>query len=221
MPKKSKEPICNLYTANGVKNKNAAKFKLVATIRESQARNINDRMIEQFRFDEDDYNTFGQIYACAHLDKYLQENNKIPMMYTLATRVETVAKFELFTLYLYFTVDDEVKSRGEFLSRDINGKFSLELSIGDEVTVLDADIQNYPGNAGMQERMKEFALSDDIKALLPDIIESGRIKHKERMHKEHGFKFEYPDNKVPTPTITIAADLSREEIRKRVLEQMH
>lgn len=220
---KDKVKCHNLYSAIGVKGKNAINIKKVATIPESDVTRVNDTMLERFYLKDGNIQDLAATFVCAHLDTFLMKTKKIPMLYTTVTHITTVTKIELFTFHLYFQIEDQIETKEKFLTKDIYGSFSMELSIGDDTTVLDSGVDVFPGSQEMIEKMRQFVKSDEMISMLPDLIKTGIKKHQERMNKEHGYKYEYKESEIPKPSISMDKDVSlmtREELRAYVASQI-
>jgi hypothetical protein len=224
MPKKKDKIKChNLYSAIGVKGKNAINIKKVATIPESDVMKVNDTMLERFYIKDGNIEDLAATFVCAHLDDFLMKTKKIPMLYTIVTHITTVTKIELFTFHLYFHIEDQIETKDKFLTKDIYGSFEMELSIGNSTTVLESGIEKFPGSQEMIEKMREFVKSEEMISMLPELIKTGTVKHQERMNKEHGYKFEYTEDEMPKASIGNDIDLSsmsREELRAYVANKI-
>ena len=81
------------------------------------------------------YEIFLRACMCNILGNYLVSNSKYPIMYVTVIYASQLVTGQLFTKFLYFTLDDECKTQlvkpSQYVNRILTGKYTLEL-VGDD-----------------------------------------------------------------------------------------
>lgn len=190
----SKEVLCNIFTLQGIKNESQIKIKHVDNVTLKEHEFVPDTLVNKFNIDKD---INGEIYVCNITNSFLMLSKKLPMTYISVIYEKPLKNILLFRVYLYFTVNEEIKSTKQLLENNINGTFHLEISIENSKKEIKDGITKYPGDEKMQKKLTDFALADEMKELSKNLVAEINEKIKQEYEKE----FEY--FKLPTKIISL------------------
>lgn len=189
-----KERLTAIFTLNGIKKTNQIKIDHVNNMGLLQHQYVADTLLEQYDIFGDVY---GELFQCNITDLYLMASKKLPMLYANVVYEKPLQKVLLYRIYLFFTIESEIKDIKQLLSKPITGKFSFELSINDQKKVIDNDVGNYIGHTRMQKRIMNFTKADDMKDLIKSLVEEVDEKLREQ------YKEELDLYKMPTNIISL------------------
>jgi len=162
--KKSKnnktKDICNIYTIQGLNNKKKVIIKYLDTVKLSKDVNLTDTMLETF---EIKHNVSGNLFACNITNNYLTSSRKLPMIYIDVWWGRGLQKKMLYRLFLYFNIEQNIKTKNELINKPINGSFSIEI-INDNKKYHDISPPQI-----LNECFDTFPDSSLVKQLLTDI----------------------------------------------------
>lgn len=191
----NRKKTCGVYTIKGVTGKSSVKISHMDTVTLDEDQKLSDTCLDTFRIKKF---VEGEIFACNITNHYLMSTRKQPVMYINVRWNKYFTKPVLYKLYLYFTIESEVKSSEEFLTKPLSGKYSLEIKIGDKVKELDAKIGEFPGEEEVIHLLKNFTLTGEMVGVVNDIIS----EEEKRRHDMFAKDFEQY-KEVPKPTVKL------------------
>jgi len=114
----------------------------------------------------------GEVNKCNIIDKYLLSNKKLPVMYISVVYEKPLVRDVLFTIFLYFTITDDIKNEDDLINKEINGLFSVEMMMNKSNVIIDSDISNngYINDETVIENIKEMIFSSEIKPIIENLI---------------------------------------------------
>ncbi len=174
-----KGKIIGLYALSGIKGRNAIKIKHLETGVLGLDQRIKDTRIHKYEITP---HIFGEIFQCNITDSAIVSSKKQPMLLVTISMIKPLKMAVLCNIILYFTIEDEIKSKQQFLSNALNGKFSLELFIQGKSRPLDKEIDVFPGNQKMIDSIEELTKNDTMVEVLEELaqIEEEKIAEKYR-----------------------------------------
>jgi hypothetical protein len=181
---KDNKKIIGLYALSGIKGKSAIKIKHLETGMLELDQKIKDTSIHKYEIDS---YIAGEIFQCNITDSSLLTSKKQPMLYTTIVMNKPLKMAILCNIILFFTIEDEIKSREQFLTSSINGKFSLELFIQGKSRPLETEINVFSSNQKMVDMIVELSKNDDMIKILKELadIEEEKIARKYRTELEY------------------------------------
>ena len=197
-----KERLTAIFTLNGIKKTNQIKINHINNMGLLQHQYVADTLLEQYDiFDDNDNdnndNVQGELFQCNITDLFLMTSKKLPMMYVNVIYEKPLQKILLFRIYLFFTIEADIKDVKQLLLKPITGKFSFELAINDQKKIIDDDLGIYIGDGRMQKKMVNFTKVDDMKVLIKSLMEEVDEKFREQ------YKEEFDLYKIPTNIISL------------------
>jgi hypothetical protein len=186
--------VHSVYTILPVKDKNAVKIKHVETVKLELHQRVFDTCIDKYDITK---NTIGHVYVCNILDKWLMSSKTQPVLYASVLYNRPLGSILLYNIYLYFTVETDVKTREEFLNSKLHGKFSLHVVIDGHHRELDKKIDKFPGNKEMVQMLKDFTRSEEMRELVDTLVEAENEKIKQK------YQDDFNNMTVPKPTISL------------------
>jgi hypothetical protein len=190
----SKENLCNIFELHGIKNESQVKIKHVNNVLLKENERINDTKIKKFEISPD---IVGEISQCSITNTHLQMTKKLPILYMNVTYEQKFRVYLLFRIYLFFTVTSDIKSANQLLSENIDGSFSLEISLDGTQKTLDNLIPKYPGNEKIYAKLMDFALTTEMKDLAKSLVNDINEKLSEQ------YKKDFESFKPPTKIISL------------------
>ncbi len=179
-----------IYNVYGIKDERRVIIDHKENIYPKDGEKINDVLIDKYTVIDDVY---GEINACNLTDAYLISSKTLPVLYLSVTYQKSFRCVLLYRIYLYFTIEDEIKSCKELIGNPINGKFSLKIFINNKEQLIDSDIGVYIGNDGMYNKLRHFTVVNEMKEIISVMVEEIQQKFSE-MYKDEMNSFEVPDN---------------------------
>jgi hypothetical protein len=177
MAKKEKNTnVIGVYCLKGIKGKSAIRIKHIDTFNNDQSQQLKDTAISEYEINGKK-GIYGKVFARNITNNILMSSKKHPVIYISLYLVKPLKTALLYDLVLYFTINDDIKSYSEFLSNDINGKFTLELIKDDESRELDKEIKVFPGREQILKMLMDFTLTDEMNDILVELanIEEKKI----------------------------------------------
>lgn len=186
--------ITAIYTVIGVSGEQAINIKYLDTITSSQIKQLRDTPIDIY--DIDKYIEAG-LYACNITNHFLASSKKLPILCLNVKYTKyTMRPILLYKLFLYFTItDDDIKSYDELLSKNIKGKFSMELFMQNNNLEIDENITNYTTNDEFKKMLIDISKSSDMIDICNNIISEEELN----LSKLYGDEFKQ-FNDIPVPT---------------------
>jgi hypothetical protein len=164
-----------VYNVNGMNGQKAI-IKGAGNIKLGNGEVVKDTLLNRFNITNVVY---GEINKCNIIDKYLLSNKKLPVLYVSVVYEKPLVRDVLFTIFLYFTITDDIKNENELINKEINGLFSVEMMMNKSNTVIESDISKngYVNDDTVIENIKEMIFSSEIKPIIEGLI---TIKDEER-----------------------------------------
>ena len=178
---KTKRIRHGIYNVNGVSDKKAI-IKGVGSIKLGKDDSVKDTFVNRFNITNI---VFGEINKCNIIDKYLSSNKKLPILYITVVYEKPLVRDVLFTIFLYFTITDDVKNENELINAELNGTFSIEMIMNNSNIVIDSDISTngYISDDKVIENIKEMIFSQETKPIIDNLIVSKDKERRERILK--------------------------------------
>jgi hypothetical protein len=169
--------VIGIFSLKGIKGESAIKIKHLETGTLEDGQSIKDTKIHKYEIAP---HIVAEIYACNITDYSLMSSRKQPMLYTTIAMVKPFKMAILCTITLYFTIEDEVKSREQFLKSKLYGKFSLEITMQGVSKPLDHEISTFPGNEKLVELLEGLTTNESMVTILQEIanVEEAKISSK-------------------------------------------
>lgn len=162
-----------IFTINCIKNTDQFKIKHVDTVKISNNEYISDALIEKYDIIP---HVFGEIFQCNITDVYLVSTKKLPVMYVSVIYEKSIRRVLLFRIFLYVTLQQEVKSSEELFNSLLKGKYILEIHIDNAKKDLDDFIVTFPGQEKMVKKLIDFTKADTMKELIISLVEEVKQK---------------------------------------------
>lgn len=183
-----------LYTLDGVENESKVIIKPIGMI--SDIETVRDTLIERFEISK---NVYGEIFACNILDSFMMTTKKLPMIYANVIYDKTVVRSFLFSIYITFTVDADIKNEKNLIKTKLSGKFGTEICINNKYKELNSEnssLSVFPGIIKIKKLLKKLTQSTELTPIINELID---IINKERV-KQFGGIF---DGIVPKVTLSL------------------
>jgi hypothetical protein len=109
-------------------------------------------------------------------------NKKLPVLYISVVYEKPLVRDVLFTIFLYFTITDDIKKEDELINTNINGNFSVEMIMNKTNIVLDSEISNsgYVSDENVINDIKKMIFSAETTPIIQNLI---NIKDEERRQR--------------------------------------
>lgn len=177
--------LCGVYTLTGIKKKSAIKIKHIDTVRITKGENIRDTCIERFEISKSN-KIFGLINICNLTHNFIMSTKKLPMLYINVFCEKPLRSIHIMTLFLYFTIQTEVKTKEDLLENELNGIFTLEAEIFGENKILDSGIGKFPGNQRLLENLTNFTKNEDMINLFLELVNIEEEKIRKQFETDFG-----------------------------------
>ncbi len=181
-----------IYNVYGIKDECRIIINHKENIYPKEGEKINDIVIDKYKIVEDVY---GEINACNLTDAYLLSSKTLPVLYLSVMYQKSFRNVLLYRIYLYFTIEDDIKSCKDLIGNPISGKFSLKIFINNKEQLIDSDIGIYIGNEAMYKKLIHFTVVNEMKEIISVMVEEIQQKFSE-MYKDEMNSFEVPENIV-------------------------
>lgn len=185
------ERVRGIFTLTGVKYQSKIKIHHIKNEVLKHNEYVGDTLVEQFNITK---GVIGEIYKCNITDIYIMAYKKLPLFYVNVINERPMRKVLLFKVYLYFTIESEIKTSKQLLQNELDGKFSLEIMIEKSTKELNDKILKYPGDENMYTKLKTFATSEEMKPLIISLVDDVDKKLQQEYEKE--FEYYKPPTKV-------------------------
>jgi len=185
--------ITGIFQISGVKGKNSIVINHVKNVNLTNSQYIEDKKEDTFPLLR---NVTGELYRCNITHTYLQSTKKLPLYYVVVRYSSKMSITQLFKLVLYFRIDDDIESSNQLLGDELNGKYTLEMDIGENSQEIDSDFGEYQGNKKTKQKLLHITKQEQI----IDIVKGMMIKADEEKVKEMGD----PYSNLEPPKVTIS-----------------
>lgn len=169
---------CNIYTPHGVNQKNAIKIKFHETRLFGPSDRIQDTKLETAAISK---NINREFYKCNMTDRYVESNDKIPLLYTNVSWGIKVKSSLIYTIITYFTITTKTKYKEDLFNKELYGHFTVELQMDGETIELDK-FNFYPGEKGLIKMLTEITETEEMK----EVHEEHRAQQNKRIIEEYG-----------------------------------
>jgi hypothetical protein len=187
--------VIGIYTLLGVKGKSSVSVKHLETFKYSPDLKLKDTSIHRYDIDK---HIYGEIFACNIPHTYLMKSKKQPLLYVnIYMAKPLINPALLYRVYVYFNIEDNINSEKEFLSRPLNGYFSMEVEIDNKSRVLENKIEEYPGKEEIRDIMVNFTTTNEMKMLLNELKEEAERKISDK------YKHMWDNNTIPKNIISL------------------
>jgi hypothetical protein len=185
--------LCGVYTVTAIKKKSAVRIKHIDTIVQTKEHQLRDTCIDRYAITE---KLFGLVNVCNLSHNFIVSTKKLPILYINVLLERPLNSIQLFSVFLYFTIETDVKSKEEFLNSELDGLFTLEATIDGEQVVLDT-INKFPGNSKMLDKIKDFTKTQEMIDLLNQLADQAEDKIRKQ------FELDYGSFKIPESIISL------------------
>lgn len=194
--RKAQQNVFGVYNVITFDNKNIIKIKQLGVLENGSSQKPKDSIIKDKQVELAQDKLLGYFFTCNITSNFLVRTKKLPVLYMFVEyNHNNIMKAGLFKLFLFFTIEEEVKSEAQLLHNELKGKFTLELEIDnvlEEISVLEfTSIDN------ILDDMNSFVKSESMTEIISDMVET---TDKERETK-YGDMF--ADCKIPTVTLSL------------------
>jgi len=194
--RKAQQNVFGVYNVITFDNKNIIKIKQLGVLENGSSQKPKDSIIKDKQVELVQDKLLGYFFTCNITSNFLVRTKKLPVLYMFVEyNHNNIMKAGLFKLFLFFTIEEEVKSEAQLLHNELKGKFTLELEIDnvlEEISVLEfTSIDN------ILDDMNSFVKSENMTEIINDMVET---TDKERETK-YGDMF--ADCKIPTVTLSL------------------
>jgi len=180
-----------IYNVYGIQNESKIVINHKENVYPKENEKINDILcISKYKIIDDVY---GEIYACNLTDSFLLSTKTLPVLYVSVTYQRALRCVLLYRIYLYFSIEDDIKSSEELIGSPINGKFSMKIFMNGSEQPIGNNIDSYVGNEEIYNKFKTFTTADEMKELTTVMVEEILEKFSE-MYKDERNSFEVPSN---------------------------
>jgi hypothetical protein len=190
----TKERLTAIFKVNGIKKRKQIKIEHINNISLKKDQYIEDILVDECKVMKDVY---SEVYQCNITDLFLMTSKKLPVFYTSVMYERPFKKVLLFRIYLFFTIESDIKDIDQLLSKQITGKFSFELLINNQKKEIDGDIGIFPGEKKMKKKILNFTKTNEMKELIKTLMEEVNDKLREQ------YKDEIVSYKMPTNIISL------------------
>lgn len=184
------EKLCGIFSLKGIKNKKQIKIKHIDNLILKKNEFISDTLIKKYDILPD---VTGEIYSCNITHEFLMISKKLPMMSVSVILDKPLRRILLFKVFLCFVIESEIKSEKDLINHPIDGKFIVEIILDGVRKEIDNQMDNFPGNEKMYDKLTNFTLEDEMKELIKGIIFDIDKKLEEQYKKEFEY-FKPPSN---------------------------
>ena len=158
---------CGYYGIRGVVDKSAIKIKPLGIVELKENEKMKDTAYTVIQINNE---INGYVFLCNISEHYLMANKKLPVMYVMLDYYKSLLKKQLFRVYLYFTITDEVTSEKHLLKDELKGYFSFELELEGKMVELDVSLEVFKGRKKVIEKFESILKDDDMKKIYTELI---------------------------------------------------
>ena len=179
MQKRTRHGIYNVQGVQSDTSSHRAIIKGAGSIKLGPGEIVKDTLSSKFDITKV---VHGEINNCNIVDKYLLSNKKLPVLYVSVVYEKPLVRDVLFTIFLYFTITDDIKNENDLINTEINGQYSVEMIVNKTNVVLDSDINNngFTNNNEIINDIKKMIFSPETLPIIDNLI---KIKDDERRQR--------------------------------------
>ena len=165
-PQQTEKKLCSLYKVSGIKGKSQCKLKFINTIELEEGQYTPDDKIKEVDIFT---RVNAEFFECNVTNTFLTTTKKIPMRYMSVLLNKPLRRVLLFRVYIYFTITDDIVSAHQLKNEKLNGHYSMELYIDNQLTKLE-DLDIYTTDDEIYDRLIKFATSDETKDFIKTVV---------------------------------------------------
>jgi|688.fasta_scaffold181964_2 hypothetical protein len=186
--------LTGIFTIHGIENKNKVKIEHLENVSLKENEYISDKIVKRIEL----FNgTFAEIYVCYLTDGFLSMSKKLPMFYVSVIHEKPLRRFLLFRVYFIFEITSKITTSKQLLNERLSGKFSLEISIENQRKDLGENIDKFPGNEIIYDKLINFTSSTEMINFSKSLI----VQIDKKLEEDYAKEFEYI--KPPTKIISL------------------
>ncbi len=192
--KKAQTLVLSVYNVEGVRGTSGAKIVRVNDFHKEHEK-VQDDIIDTLihRNDRISDKIIGEIRRCNITYSFVMQSKKLPVMYLDVFIEKPLRRIRLFRVYLYFTVQANVKSSDELFGEELEGQFSVELSMEGKSSVLEM-VESFDHDDIILS-LKNFVTFIDENEFLEEQVNNINEKLREEYSKEFEY-FQVPQNRI-------------------------
>lgn len=187
------DKICGVFSVEGIYDTNQIKIIHEQNL-EYGTFNLQDVLIDRQQIIN---NVFGEIYRCNITDSFLMSTKKLPLSYINIIYEKPLRRIQLFRMYVYFTILQDITSQSQLLDEPISGKFTLELIVNNDAKQID-QLEIYPGNKNIKKKFLKFVKHEEMINLISSLVDDVDNKLKQ----ESSIDLNMDDKHEPTLSLT-------------------
>lgn len=208
MDQDESEKTFGVYNVVGVRGESRASIKPIGLIQLKQNESIQDELLSSHIIVEEPDNldkVVGEVYKCNIINNYLMMTKTQPVMYVSVFLDKKVKKIELFKLFMNFTISEETKieKSDDLINNELDGQFSLEVSIENTRKKLNKIIPRFPGNNKMAINLINFIKSAEMIEFIKELVTAENEKILKELKDKYGNMYTSADFKIPRATISL------------------
>lgn len=184
---KSKRLI-GIYTAEGIVGTSKIRVEHLDNVAEDVA--IRDTQIKAYNLTPD---VFAVIYTCNITNIFLEKSKELPMIYVNVSFNKYLHTFQLYQLYLTFSITSDIKSERELLNKHHKGKYTMYVVIENKKVIIDANINKFDGKDAVINKLIEFTKKPEMMSLVDEFINDITTDLKKKYSGTFG-NFKIPEN---------------------------
>lgn len=184
------EKLCGIFTCKCLRSTNKIKIRHIQNLTLKNQEYVGDTLLHDFKIQK---NVICGIYLCNITDTFIMTSKKLPVMYLNVAYEIPMQKYLLYRVYLCFTITDNVKSDKDLLNKELEGKYSIEISIDGQRKDIDDQISVYPGDERMYEKLEKFAKAELMVELTQSLVDEINQKREEE-YKKKFISYKPPEN---------------------------
>lgn len=188
--KKKEGKLCGIYKVTGVRSKSQCKLKYINTIEIQDGQCVPDDNIKNIDIFA---RVNAEVFDCNITNVFLSSNKKIPLRYMSVLLNKPLRRVLLFRVYIYFTILDEVTSLEQFRNEKLNGKYTMELYVDDQLTELE-ELLVYPGDEEINTKLIKFVTSAETKEFIKTIVEDVNKRFASQYSEDLEYYSQMPTN---------------------------
>lgn len=192
--KEKNQRVIGVFSLKGMKGESAIKIRHIESGVLEEGQRIKDTKIHKYEITP---HILGEIYACNITDYNLMSSKKQPMLYATIALAKQFKVAVLCSIMLYFTIEDDVKSREQFLKSKLYGKFSLEIMMQGVSKPLDHQITVFPGNEKIVQLIENLTKNESMVSILQELADIEEVN----ISKKYVEDFDFLD--IPKNIITL------------------
>ena len=96
--------------------------------------------------------------------------SKLPLMCVSVQYYNKIMGSELLKVFVNFTITDDVKSAQSLLEDELNGKFTIEMTLNEKVYDLNVPFDEFKGRNNIIKQLEKLLKLEDMNVIYDDFI---------------------------------------------------